>query len=211
MPTDVSAIRREHVEAFIEYLLGRWKPATASNRYRALQSFFRWLVDEGEISESAMARMRPPKIPETPPPILKDSEIKALLGATSGSDFEDRRDTALIRVFLDTGARLAEVRGIRWTPKDPQTNDVDLDGQVLRVVGKGKRTRIVPVGTRTIKALDRYLRLRARHQQADSPALWLGLRGPMGDSGIQQALRRRARQAGLDSRQIHPHGHCCVG
>src|SRR4030042_304914 len=49
MPRDVTSITREHVEAFITHLLERWKPATANNRYRGLQSFFRWLVEEGEV------------------------------------------------------------------------------------------------------------------------------------------------------------------
>jgi site-specific recombinase XerD len=72
MPTNVSALRREHIEAFIAELLTRNKPATASNRYRALQVFFRWLSDEGEVSESPMRNMRPPIVPETPVPVLSD-------------------------------------------------------------------------------------------------------------------------------------------
>jgi hypothetical protein len=72
MPAAVESIRREHVEAWIESLLQQWKPATASNRYRALQSFFKWCVEEGEISDSPMARMRPPQVPETPPDVLTE-------------------------------------------------------------------------------------------------------------------------------------------
>ena len=75
MPTSPAAINREHVEAFITDLLQRWKPTTAHNRYRALSSFFRWLVDEGEIRESPMARMRPPRLPETPPPVLRETDL----------------------------------------------------------------------------------------------------------------------------------------
>ena len=67
MPLEVADIRREHVEAFITSLLARWKPATAHNRYRALRAFFGWLVDEGEIAENPMARMKPPRLPEEPP------------------------------------------------------------------------------------------------------------------------------------------------
>ncbi len=59
MPTVVTAIRREHVESFIEDVLGRHRPATAATRYRDLQQLFRWLVDEAEIPESPMTRMRP--------------------------------------------------------------------------------------------------------------------------------------------------------
>jgi site-specific recombinase XerD len=111
MPTDAASIRREHVEAFIEHLLERWKPATASARYRALQQFFKYLVDEGEITESPMARMRPPKIPETPPPVLTDDDLHALLEACEGQAFDDRRDPAILRVLIDTGAPRVRGRG----------------------------------------------------------------------------------------------------
>ena len=120
----VAAIRREHVEAFIEDQLARLKPASAANRYRSLQQFFRWLVDEGEIKESPMARMKPPTIPETPPPVLPDDQIRKLLAAT-------RRDWASMSgatppsswLLVDTGIRLAEIagltsRGHRLGPRD---------------------------------------------------------------------------------------------
>ncbi|MDE3076346.1 MAG: phage integrase N-terminal SAM-like domain-containing protein, partial [Chloroflexota bacterium] len=72
MPQTLENIRREHVEAFIADLLARWKPATASNRYRALQVFFKWAMQEGEIKTSPMVNMKPPAIPEEPPAVLAD-------------------------------------------------------------------------------------------------------------------------------------------
>jgi site-specific recombinase XerD len=84
MPTDVGAIHREHVEMFITDLLERSKPATASNRFRALQRFFKFLVEEGEIRESPMARMRPPIVPEQPTDVLRLHEVRALLKVSEG-------------------------------------------------------------------------------------------------------------------------------
>jgi site-specific recombinase XerD len=203
MPTDVGKVRREHVEAFISDLLERWKPATAANRYRGLQQFFRWLVDEGEIRESPMARMRPPKVPEAPPPVLRANELKRLLASCAGDSFEDRRDAAILSVLADTGARRAELGGLRFTPDDDTTNDIDLDQGILRVIGKGHRERVVPLGKQSVKALDRYLRKRRSHPAADLPWLWLGHRGRLTDTGIFQMVRRRGREAGLGD--IHPH------
>jgi hypothetical protein len=57
MPQDVAKIRREHVEAFVTHLLDRWKPATAGNRFRRVQVFSKWLVEEGETKEPPMAKM----------------------------------------------------------------------------------------------------------------------------------------------------------
>ena len=97
MPTAVASIRREHVEAWMEELLRRWKPATASNRYRALQAFFKWLVDEGEIDDSPTIRMVPPKVPEELPAVFSDRDVRDLLATCTGNGFEDRRDAALLR------------------------------------------------------------------------------------------------------------------
>jgi len=178
------------------HLLERWRPSTASNRYKSLQQLFRWLVDEDEIAASPMDKMRPPKVPDEPVPVLTDERLEALLKACAGKDFESRRDTAIVRAFLDTGARLSELAGLR-------VEDVDFSYDVFLVVGKGRRPRSCPFGRRTAIALDRYLRVRARHEQAHEPWLWLGQRGKLTPSGITQVLRRRAADAGIGP--IHPH------
>jgi len=190
MPTNPASITREHVEHFIEHLLATAKPATANNRYRGLQSFFKWVQAEGEIKESPMVNMKPPKVPEQSPPILDEKAIHRLLGTCSGSTFSDRRDTAIVRLLLDTGLRRAELAGLTL-------DDLDLDNQVLSVQGKGGRVRVVPYGRKAATALDRYLRARAAHKDASDPHLWLGLHGPMTNSGVYQVVVDRAQQAGF--------------
>ena len=76
MPMEVAHIRREHIESFIGHLLETRKPATANNRFRGLQSFFKWLESEGEIKQSPMERMRPPRIPEAPPEVLREDQLQ---------------------------------------------------------------------------------------------------------------------------------------
>lgn len=205
MPTALEAIAREHVEAFIVALLERWRPATAHNRYAGLQAFFRWAIEEGLIAASPMARMRPPKIPEEAPPILREDELRRLLAeADRDRRFAGRRDAALLRVFIDTGARRSEVANLHFVPDDPAANDVDLDLGQLRLLGKGRRERLVAVGRQTVRALDRYLRLRDRHPAARLPWLWLGPRGRFTDSGIAQMAQDRGRAAGLGD-HVHLH------
>ncbi|MGH7698686.1 MAG: tyrosine-type recombinase/integrase [Acidimicrobiales bacterium] len=196
MPTQADRITREHIEAFIADQLSRWRPKTAHVRYGALLQLFKWLEEEGEVVTSPMARMRPPSVPEVPVPVVADEDLRKLLAACSGKAFEDRRDMAVLRSFLDTGCRLAEITGLRL-------DDLDFDLGVLLVTGKGRRPRAVPFGSKTAQALDRYLRARARHPQAGSRALWLGPRGGLTDSGIAQIVRRRSRQAGIG--QLHAH------
>jgi site-specific recombinase XerD len=192
MPTAVASIAREHVEAFIEDLDARFKPATVGVRFRSLQQLFRWMLEEGELDRDPMERMRSPKVPEDPPAVLSDAELRALLKACEGTGFAERRDTAILRTFIDTGARLSEVANLRMA-------DVDLDAMTLTVLGKGERVRVLPIGAKTVKAIDRYLRVR----RSDDAALWIGGKGPMTPSGITQLLHRRATKAGIG--HIHPH------
>ncbi len=95
MPTDVAAIRREHLEAFIEDQLARLEPASAANRYASIRPFFGWLVEEGEIRRVSDGAHAQADAPEYAPPILTDTEIGALLRACGGTGFDDRRDSAL--------------------------------------------------------------------------------------------------------------------
>ena len=144
IPLEVAHIHGEHVEPSISYLLGRWKPATANNRFRGLQTFFNWLTEEGEVKDSPTLRMKLPKVPLDPPEVLRDEELKALLATCDkGQDGEDRRDAAIIRVFIDTGARLSEITNLRWHPTDDTLSDVDLDREILRVLRKGRRERVL--------------------------------------------------------------------
>ena len=208
MPTDVAAIRREHVEAFIEDQLARWKATTAANRYSGIRPFFNWLVEEGEIKDSPMAKMRKPKLPDNAPPIPSDVDVGRLLSACSGPDFANRRDSAILRTFLATGARLSEVADLRYTPGDPATNDVDLDLGIIRIIsGKGRRERISYLSAKTVKAIDRYLRVRRSHVRADLPWLWLGEKGRLTDSGIVQMLKRRGRESGVKGVHAHSFRH----
>src|SRR5688572_30639153 len=81
MPQDIENIRREHVESFMVGLLQKFKPSTAVNRYHGLQAFFKWAVDDDYIKESPMQRMKPPSVPDVPPPVLDETQLKKLLTA----------------------------------------------------------------------------------------------------------------------------------
>lgn len=196
MPTSAGGVRREHLEAFLADLTDRVAPATVAKHYRSLQQMFRWLVEDGEITDSPMQRMRAPQVPEQPVEVLTDAELSRLLLACKGNTFENRRDTALVRFLIDTGMRAAELVGL-------QSADIDDEQSVAHVMGKGRRGRAVPYGLKTADALRRYLRSRAVHPLAASPALWIGKKGPLTDSGLRQVLERRAAEAGVEN--VHPH------
>ena len=197
MPTGAGAVTREHVEHFVADLHDRVSPATTAKHYRSLQQLFRWLVEDGEIPASPMARMSPPSVPEQPVPVLTDDDLTRLLAACKGPTFENRRDEAIIRLFIDTGMRASELIGLRL-------DDLDREQSLAFVEGKGGRGRACPYGARTADALRRYLRARTRHPMAvRTSALWIGKKGPVTDSGIRQLLERRAADAGVE--HLHPH------
>jgi integrase len=127
-----------------------------------------------------MQGMRPPHLPEEQVPALTH-QLRRLLKACEGKDFTARRDTAIIRVLIDTG----------------------LDDQVVTVLGKGRRPLVVPFGRKAALALDRYLRARAEHRYAHLPNLWIGQHGAMTASGVFQVVAERGAAVGLSG--LHPH------
>ena len=198
--TDIAGfedVRKADLEGWIASLLEQSSAGYASNRYRAVQQLFKWLTDEEEIAVNPMARMTPPKIDEKLVPVLSDEQIRALLKTCSGTGFVARRDYAMLRLFLASGVRLAEMAGL-------QPADVDLDERCAVVTGKGRRSRIIRFDAETCRALDRYERLREKDRRADAATYWLSEkgRGPMSSNGIYQMVKRRGRLIGLE---LHPH------
>jgi integrase/recombinase XerD len=195
-----AVLDRRAVSAYIAALLesGR-EPATATARQLALKRFSAWLTAEGEIDRDELIGLRPPKIDSKVVHPLTDEQLRALINACSGLDaFRDRRDEALIRIMAECGLRAGETVAMHLA-------DVDLKaGTAVIRRGKGGKGRTVPIGPRTVLALDRYLRARRTHRLAATQALWLGAGGKtMGYEGLHKTLATRARMAGIDG--FHPH------
>jgi integrase/recombinase XerD len=188
------------VQRWLVHLLTRYSDAYASNQYRALQQFFRWLAEEEQIPDP-MARLRAPKVTEKLVPVFTSGELSALEGTCQGRTFAQRRDAAVIAVLKASGMRAGELAGIRYDPHDASRSDLDLQQREITVRGKGGRPRIVRIGHEAALALDRYVRIRSKHAQAWRPQLWLGMnnRGPMTSNGIYQMIARRGRQCGVDA------------
>jgi site-specific recombinase XerD len=196
LPTRLDQIERRHVAEHLAWLIDNRAPATAAQRYASLRQFFRWAVEEGELDASPMDGLRKPKVPDKPVPVLEEHELRAILDVCKGSTFPDRRDTAILRLFIDTGSRLSEIADLRLEA-------VDLDRQQLVTVTKGQHLSVKYFGAKAAQALDRYERARRRHRYASLPWLWLGPKGRLSASGVSQAIRRRAQEAGVG--HVHPH------
>jgi site-specific recombinase XerC len=202
--TAPAELERGQVRAWLAGVRRQRSQGTARTWISGVRHFCRWLVEEGEADHDATAGIRTPRPPEPRTRVLTEAELRALLRACDGRDFRARRDAAIVLLFADAGLRLGELAGLTVT-------DVDATGRIVQVAGKGSRRsgprrRALPLGARTARALDRYLRERRRHPHADRAALWLGDRGQptLGRDGIVRALKRRAAAAGIGG-SMHPH------
>ena len=186
----------EAVHLEIDETRDRNTTSTALTRYKGLRLLFKFAHTEGDIAENPMATVQPPKLVEQPPEVLSVEQLAKLLKVTAGETFTDRRDHAMIRLLLDTGMRRGELIGL-------SLSDLDLEDGIAFVLGKGGRHRACPFGAKTTRALDRYLRLRDRHEYAHTPAVFLGARGPIKGNGLLQIIRNRGNEIGIDG--LNPH------
>ncbi|MFI7633467.1 tyrosine-type recombinase/integrase [Nonomuraea sp. NPDC049400] len=199
-PTTLDSLTKPELVAWLGHLAARNSTSTVLTRFRGMRRFVRWLLAEEEITSNPLANVEPPKPPETPVPIFTDEEVAALIKAAAGTDFLGRRNEAIVRVFFDTGIRISELAGI-------QLDDVDFNHEVIFVTGKGRRPRAVPFGAKTARALDRYIRARRQHKNADLPGLWLSQRGTYSTDGIDDLLRNLAKKAGIEDVHAHRFRH----
>jgi len=193
------ALTRSLVNQFVVSLLdGGAQPSTATSRQLSVRRFSAWLFAEGESSSDDLIGLKPPKIPTKVIEPLTEEELKALLRACAGKQLRDRRDEACVRIMLETGLRAEEVVSL-------QVADVNLSaGRLVVRRGKGGKGRVVGIGSKACQSIDRYLRVRRTHIQADHPDLWLGDRGKnFSYYGLHAALKKRAEAAGVQG--FHPH------
>ena len=188
-------------------------PASLSRELAAVRGLHRFLVEEGLAAADPTADVASPPLPRRLPKALGEAEVEALLDAASGDDPLARRDRAVLEVLYGTGMRVSELAGLCL-------GDLGSDTGLVRVLGKGDKERLVPLGRFAAAALERWLAPGGRDQLApqrwarrgDAEAVFLNSRGGrLSRQGVWTVLRRRARAAGLGER-VHPHvlRHSCA-
>ncbi|WNV83721.1 tyrosine-type recombinase/integrase [Umezawaea sp. Da 62-37] len=190
---------RPTVNAFIADLLEAGAEAsTARARQLSLRRLSAWLAEEGEISRDELLALKPPKLDAKVVNPLTTEQLQALLAACNGKEFRERRDEAIVRLMIESGARASEVVDMTVTGIDLRA------GSALIERGKGGAGRRVPFSSTAGRALDRWLRVRRTHRLADTDTLWLGERGKLfGYQGLYRALEYRAELAEIPD--FHPH------
>ena len=200
---DPRLVTRRQFVVFQAWMLETRSPATAVNKHKSLQQFFRWLVEEEEILRSPIDGVPLPDVDQKLFPLISDAETQEILAACRGNSFLQLRDQALVRMDYNTGARLSEIGCLLVTDLDLDTNSV-----VLR--GKGRKDRRVRFGPQTARVLARYLRARSRRDGiAAVRELWISDRGvrPLQVSGIKVRLKRIGEKAGFAGLYAHRWRH----
>jgi len=175
-------------------------PATIARRTAAVRSFYRHQQLLGARDDNPAAGVQLPRRPRPLPKTLSPGEAERLIAAAGGTRPRNLRDQALVELLYGAGLRVSEAIGL-------DKAGVDLSGRLVRVVGKGDKERVVPIGRPAAEALRRYLAkgrpfLDTRHR----PELFLNARGgPLTRAGAFLILRKLARTAGLDPLRVHPH------
>lgn len=196
---DLLELNRGQIEAYLLAVLDQHSASTAANRHRSLRAFYNWAVTEELLDASPMAKIPATSVPVKPVPVVPDDTLIKLIKICAGTDYDARRDTAIIRLWCEPGSpRASEMAGLTL-------DDLDLKHDQVRILGKGSKVRIIPFGAKTGQALDRFLRVRMKHRDAKRHQhLWLAARGkPLTSSGLYQMLERRCAEAGIG--RIHPH------
>jgi integrase/recombinase XerC len=165
---------------------------TVARKLAAIRSFFRHLVERGELESNPADLVSSPKKDSYLPQVLKPGEVAELLERIPATSPLDIRDRAMFELAYAAGLRAEELTKL-------DTASPDADGEQVRVEGKGGRTRFVPVGEHAWRALDRYLtRGRTALDCGDSDALFLSKSGRrLSTSDVRRRLKLQARRVGI--------------
>jgi len=195
---DWQQLDHQHIRAFAARSHARGLGGRSiQRRLAAVRTFFSFLQREGALSRNPALEVRAPKAVKRLPSALDVDQMAQLLAQPAGSALEVR-DLALMELFYSSGLRLAELTGLTL-------RDLDLKTGEVRVLGKGRKERIAPVGSMAAKALRRWLTARAGLAAADQQAVFVGRSGaPLGARAVQLRVAARARAAGLPQ-HLHPH------
>ena len=190
---DSFAVRRFAAEGHRKGLGAR----SIARRLSGVRTFLNYLIETGVVKSNAAVHVQAPKAPRRLPATLDADQVASLL-AISGEEPLTLRDRAILELFYSSGLRLAELVGLNL-------GDVDVADRTVRVLGKGSKTRVVPVGKQALAALRDWLAVRAELVRAGELAVFVSRRGErVSPRTVQQRVNEWARRQGAPT-GVHPH------
>ncbi len=199
IPTDPQVIRSFLASLYREKL----RKVTVSRKVASLRSFYRYLLREGIVAINPAELIQLPRCEKYIPVVLSADEMLAILQLKFAEDAAGCRDRAMIELFYSAGIRLSELTGLNF-------DDIRFQEGLVKVRGKGRKERVVPVGTPALEAIESYLQkrpeLRKKGTDEDGEkALFLSAKGKrMNPRGVARVVEKRVRESGI-GRKISPH------
>jgi integrase/recombinase XerC len=190
---DSHQVRKYAAQSHRRGLSGR----SIQRRLSALRSFYNYLLREQQVSQNPGLDIRAPKSAQHLPDTLNVDDIARLLNVAS-KDPLALRDLAMLELLYSSGLRLAELVALN-------EGDLDFNERVVRVTGKGAKTRLLPVGDKAISALQAWMQVRTRQLQDTETAIFTGRGGKrLSARSVQQRVKDWARRQGIPG-DLHPH------
>jgi len=196
----VTQIDTFHVRGFIAGRFGKVKKETIGRKLTAIRTFFRFLLREGKVPSNPAARVKAPKRDQPLPRALSVDEVHRFFSRNQEMPL---RDLAIFELLYSSGLRVGELTALKAV-------DIDLNNGWVKVIGKGRKERYVPVGSKALEALRAYLPVRSlvesqTHGMGSNGALFLNHRGaPLSSRSVRRILKRYLDVAAL-ARDASPH------
>ncbi len=201
---DPSLVDHLAVRAFLGHLYRRnLRKTTVARKISALKSFFRFLVKRGRVCVNPMELVRVPRTEQYIPQVPTVDDVTTLLGISFGSDLLGQRNQAIVELFYSSGIRLGELAAL-------SDDDIDFSAEMMRVRGKGRKERIVPVGGHALAAIQAYRDERRRTVPSGSETgmdrpLFVASNGRrISTRTIARVVEKTVQQSGV-GRRISPH------
>lgn len=197
----------DRIRAFLAHLgEQQYSPATMARKIATLRSFYKWADRRGVSRSNPMTAIRTPRQGKRLPKAITVEQIERLLSAPSDADVLGRRDRAMLETLYSTGIRVSELVGLRMS-------DLDLPGEALHVRGKGKKERVVPLGSHAVTSIQRYMDMlkadprfgaAARAGSSEMPLFLNKHGGRLSSRSVRRKIDKYLKQVGLDP-TISPH------
>jgi len=197
---NVGKIDHVMVRAYLGSLYRKNRKSSIARKVASIRSFFRFLLREQVIPLNPALLVKTPKQEKSIPAVLSVDEVFRLVESPGDVSPSEIRDRAILETLYSSGLRVGELVGL-------DSDGIDLDLAVVRIVGKGRKERIVPLGSKAVAALKSYLKDRGRLQRGDAKekALFLNARGGrLTARSVARIVEKYAKRCGL-SKQFSPH------